>query len=282
MVHKFRSIFVEILAGTFGKLFVLLQPEKAHSLSEKGMTLSLDGNLTLKERLMRRAILKNIEKTQEYDKLAGFHQNYWTKQGDIFFSTVNDNFETHFLPDCSFIFELLKQQLSNDLDEFNTLVEFGTGTGSVLNYLSSEFNNINKFVGIDLSPIQIEMNRKKFVENNKLEFVAMDGFEWVKKYGRSNTIFVTSGGVLEYFTEERLQALLIEINRLGKTIFIAMEPNGIEHNFETNPNTEIYGSERSFSHNYPKLFRNAGFSLWHLSHKPFDESSIQSFIGAKN
>ncbi|MDY8134322.1 class I SAM-dependent methyltransferase [Aquimarina sp. 2201CG5-10] len=281
MSSKIRIVFVEILASTLGNLLVVLRPEKARQLSEKGVTLVLN-NLSLTERLMRRAILKNIEKKEDYDTLAELHQNYWTKQGSDFFEATNDTFKNNFLPDCSFIFELLKDELSNQSEEFNTLVEIGTGNGNVLEYLSSEFPKIDHFVGIDLSSIQIDINNKKFHENKKLEFVALDGFEWVKKNGQGNTIFVTSRGVLEYFVEERLQAFLKEINDLGKTIFIAIEPNGTEHNFETNPKSQPYGPERSFSHNYPKLFKDAGFSIWHLSYKPLEESTKLSFIGAKN
>jgi len=281
MRSKIRAVFVEILASTAGNILVLLRPEKARQLSENGVTLVLN-NLSITERLMRRAILKKIEKKQDYNTLAALHQNYWTKQGSDFFEATNNTFEKNFLPDCSFIFELLKEELSNQSSAFNTLVEIGTGNGNVLEYLSSEFPKINQFIGIDLSTVQIDINNEKFREDTRLEFVASDGFEWVKKYGKQHTIFVTSRGVLEYFTEERLRAFLNEIHSLGKTIFIAIEPNGTEHNFKTNPGSQPYGPERSFSHNYPKLFKNAGFSLWHKSYKPFDESSIQSFIGAKN
>ncbi|NAS32277.1 methyltransferase domain-containing protein [Flavobacteriaceae bacterium R38] len=280
-MRKIRAFFVEILASTFGNMMVLLRPEKARQLSKEGVTLVLN-NLSLTERLMRRAILKKVEKKEDFETLAELHQNYWTNQGSDFFEAMNDTFEKNFLPDCSFIFELLKKELSNQPKVFNTLVEIGTGNGNVLEYLSSEFPEIDHFIGIDLSPVQIDMNNKKFHEDQRLEFVASDGFEWVKKHGKANTIFVTSRGVLEYFTEDRLQTFLKEVDNLGKTIFIAIEPNGTDHDLKTNPGSQLYGPERSFSHNYPKLFKNAGFSLWHLSYKPFDESSIQSFVGAKN
>ncbi|WP_188112037.1 class I SAM-dependent methyltransferase [Aquimarina sp. RZ0] len=281
MILKIRAVFVEILASTLGNLLVLLQPKKANQLSENGVTLVLN-NLSLTERLMRRAILKKVENKQDYETLAAMHQNYWTKQGADFFEATNTTFEKNFLPDCSFIFELLKDELSNQSETFNTLVEIGTGNGNVLEYLSSEFPDINHFVGIDLSQVQVNINIEKFSTNKRLEFVASDGFEWVKKHGKENTIFVTSRGVLEYFTEERLQTFLKKINSLGNTIFIAIEPNGTDHNFDINSGSQPYGPERSFSHNYPKLFKNAGFSIWHLSYKPLHESSKLSFIGVKN
>ena len=269
MKHKIRSILVDILANTYGKTMVLFQPKKARQLTEKGMTIVLNGKLNLTERLMRRAILKKIEKKKDYDALAEFHHNYWSNQGDSFFSAIEDRFEKSFIPDCGFIFDRLKEELQKEAGTCFALVEIGTGNGKVLEYLSSEFPKIEKFIGIDLSQDQTEINKKQYQQNAKLEFVASDGFEWVKKHGYGNTVFVTNGGVLEYFTEERLQAFLKEIKNLGKIYFVAIEPNGIEHNFETNPNTEPYGYERSFSHNYTKLFKNAGFSLWHFSQQPW-------------
>lgn len=281
MKQKVRSVLVEILSSTFGNLLVTLNPKKAQQLSEKGMTLIMNNNLSKTERLMRRAILKKTEKNNDYDTLAKYHENYWTNQGSDFFSATNNYFEDIFLPDCSFVFELLKEELKTHPKSFNTLVEIGAGNGNVLNYLSNQFTEIDHFIGIDLSATQVDLNNKKYEAQKKLNFVASDGFEWVKKNGTSNTIFVTSRGVLEYFTEERLLDFLKTVNTLGKTIFIAIEPNGTDHNFNINPNSQPYGPERSFSHNYPKLFKNAGFNVWHVSQKPLDASSVQSFIGAK-
>lgn len=280
-MQKIRSLIVEILASTFGNVLVRLRPEKARQLSDEGVTLVLN-NLSLSERLMRRAILKTLEKNRDYNTLATLHKNYWTKQGADFFEATNDTFENNFLPDCSFIFDLLKKELLKHPEDFTTLVEIGTGNGNVLKYLGTKFSDVKKFIGIDLSHNQIELNTKKFSKDKRFEFVASDGFEWVKKYGEQHTIFVTSRGVLEYFTEIRLKQFLDEVYNLGKVIFIAIEPNGTDHDFKTNPKSQPYGNERSFSHNYPALFKNAGFKLWHLSDKPFDSLSKQVFVGAKS
>jgi tRNA G46 methylase TrmB len=285
MIVKIRSFLVEVLSYTMGNILVLLRPEKARKLSEKGMTL-VPNNLNLMERLMerlmRRAIIKNIEKKEDYDTLAALHYNYWTNNGVEFFSETEASFENEFLPNCAFIFDELEKTLSNTSVQFHTLVEIGTGNGCVLNYLSSKFPKINQFIGIDLSPVQVEINNKKFKDDKRLEFVASDGFDWVKEHGQGNTIFVTSRGVLEYFTQERLQEFFKEINALGKIFFIAIEPKGADHNFETNPDSQPYGPERSFSHNYPRLFKNAGFDLWQTSYKHLNNSTIMGFIGAKN
>ncbi|WP_178984934.1 class I SAM-dependent methyltransferase [Winogradskyella helgolandensis] len=271
------------LTATVGNLLVYLRPEKAQQLRENGLTLVLNNNLTHVERLMRNAILNKIEKKSDYNTLESLHKSYWVNQGDDFCSDTEARFESEFLPNWAFVFDILKEELKNETNIFKSLVEIGTGNGSVLNYLSTEFPKIEKFVGIDLSPDQTKINNEKYNGNSRLEFVAADGLDWIRENGSSHTIFVTSGGVLEYFTQPRLQEFFKEVNSLGKIIFIAIEPKGVTHNFEKNPNSELYGHERSFSHNYPKLFKEAGFNVWHNSQKPWPEISQNiTFIGATN
>jgi hypothetical protein len=82
--------------------------------------------------------------------------------------------------------------------------------------------------------------------------------------------------------EYRLKEFSIGIYKLGKVLFRAIEPNETNHNFQEISKSQTYGTEGSFTHNYPLLFKNAGFELWHLSHKSFDDLSKQTFVGAKN
>lgn len=286
MKNNLKVMVFNLLTSTVGNTLVFLFPKKAKLLSENRITLvhKHKSNMSIPERLMRATLVKKLEKIEDHDKIAELNRKFWenNKATDLFYETET-TFETDFLPHCTFIFNELKKELSNQSEEFNTLVEIGTGNGDVLKYLCSEFPNIDRFVGIDLSSNQIEINRKKFSADEKLEFVAADAFDWVKEHGQSNTIFVSSRGVLEYFLEPRLLQLLKEINGLGKTFFVAIEPNGADHDFETSPGSQLYGNEPSFSHNYPGLFKNAGFDLWHFSQKPwFQANNIQTFIGAKN
>lgn len=281
MKNKLKPHLLKVLTVTYGNALVFLRPKRAKQLSEEGMTLILN-KMSITDRLMRAAILRKLEQESDYKTLETLHQNYWENKGDAFFSATESRFENDFLPNWSFVFDLLKEELANQNIQFKTLVEIGTGNGSVLNYLCSELAMVDHFVGLDLSAEQIKKNNEKYKSNARLEFVASDGFEWVKKHGQGHTIFVTSGGVLEYFTENRLTEFLHTVNSLGKVMFIAIEPKGIDHDFGANPNTEVYGSERSFSHNYPKLFKDAGFNLWHSSYKPFSPLFIMGFFGIKN
>jgi len=273
----------EELKYNIGNILLVSQPKRAAKLSKTGMTIMNTSKFTLVDRLMRNALLRNAEKNKDFDTLAKFQHDYWVNQGTDFFSKNDDSFENAFLPDCSFIFDILIDQISKQSQTFTTLVEIGTGNGKVLNYLANKFPQIEKLVGIDLSPEQIEINSERYKNNARLEFVAADGFEWAKKNGKSHMIFVTSRGVLEYFTEQRLQEFFNALNSLGKTMFVAIEPNGVDHDITENAGSQPYGHERSFSHNYERLFKNAGFKLWHNSKKELNRDDFYfRFIGAKN
>ena len=265
-----------------GDLLVFLMPKKAEEFAKTGMTITDGNKITLTERFIRKSLLRKVEENSDHETLSKFHKAYWENQGDNFFAATKDSFENNFLPECSFIFELLKEKLSTENEGFNTIVEIGTGNGKVLNYLSEQLPQINRFVGIDLNQNQIKQNKETYKKNTQLEFVASDAFDWVNTYANKNMIFVTSRGVLEYFTESRLQDFLQQVNRLGNTIFIAIEPNGVDHDLKINKHSEPYGYERSFSHNYELLFKNAGFNLWHHSKKDSSTEHYLSYMGADN
>ena len=142
MKGKIRSVLVGFLTNTVGSLLVTLRPQKVKQLSEKGLTLVLGDNLSLSERLMRRAILKKIEKNEDHDQLAQLHKTYWAKQGDHFVNNTEDNLKNIHLPAYKDTLDVLKNEISNAPMAFEKLVEIGTGNGSVLNYLSLNYPDI--------------------------------------------------------------------------------------------------------------------------------------------
>lgn len=273
----------KFLKNTIGNILISIQPRKAKELIKKGMTISID--FSLADRLMSYAILEKAKKNNDFDALSQIHQNYWENRGKEYFSSqFNENVLVNFfIPKCSFLLDLLQEQLQNESTKYNTLVEIGTGDGKVLEYLSERFPKIERFIGIDLSSSQTHANKMMFKDSKKLEFFASDGFDWINKNAKENMIIITSRGVLEYFTQSRLEAFFNQLNKIGKFIFVAIEPTGIDHDFLKNPNSEIYGYENSFSHNYAQLFKNSGFFVWHESKilELYPESYI-NFIGAKN
>jgi len=272
----------ELIKNILGNVLITLFPKKAASLEKRGLTI-IDPKFNIVERQMRNAVLKNAESKNNFDKLSKIHSDYWVNQGiDVF--SWNNSFTSNFLPNCTFLLDIVKEKFFENEIQFDTLVEIGTGNGDVLHYLETNFPKIDKFIGLDLSSEQIKINQEKYKENIRLEFVNSDVLEWVKKEGRKNTIFMTSNGVFEYFTEQQLREFVEYINGLGKVLFVVIEPTEIDHNFQQNPNSIIYGMEKSFSHNYVKIFKDYGFTIIHHSKKIIHPGSgnEMNYILAKN
>lgn len=271
------------LKELLGNILIVVLPKKTAKLTKKGISFNVKNEFSLIDRLMRNALLKNAEKKEDFNKLAEYHENFWKETGRKYFSNKENVLEDFFLPNGSLVFERLQNILNNQSQNFSTMVEIGTGDGVVLNYLKDKFPQVEKFVGIDMSKEQISVNKKNFEQIDKLEFVASEGFDWIKENGSGATIFFTSGGVLEYFTEQRLQELFHYLNTLDPVIFIAIEPIGLNDDFSINPNSRPYGHERSFSHDYARLFKNAGFSLWYEAKTPFNNKECHfSAFGASS
>ncbi|MEM9777232.1 MAG: class I SAM-dependent methyltransferase [Chloroflexota bacterium] len=273
----------QTLKGALGNLLISANPQKAEQLSTLGMTSVDKQDLKMTERLMRFAMLQKIEQEQDFDALEALHKNYWMNRGSEYFLNTDDHFETIFLPECSFLIDILAEHVAGSESKFRSLLEIGTGNGDVLKYLSERLPSINTFTGVDLSHNQIDLNVEKFRDNPKLEFVAADGLEWVEQYAESDTIFFTSRGVLEYVTQSNLEKLLRTAAGLGNTIFVTLEPNGLDHDFAAEPNSKLYGLEKSFSHNYPAQMIQAGFDLIHMSEKRYEEQAhkLSFTIGMK-
>jgi len=283
MKTKVRSVLVTFLTSTLGNTLVNISPKKVASLKNNGISLTLNGNLSFTERLMRRAILNKLEKAKDYKKLAQLHQNYWTNQGDDFVTRTQNNLGNIHLPNYKSILDVLKFKIYNETLLFEKFVEIGTGNGSVLNYLSSELSGVQKMIGIDLSEEQTKANKLNYKDNAKIEFHCTDILNWIELQNKSNMVLFTFRGVLEYFTQKQLEDFFKKLNKLGNIIFFAIEPNGLNHNFDDNPNSEIYGVESSFSHNHKKLFKDAGFNIWHEEIKEeLNQPHYMSIIGAKN
>ena len=272
--------FIKFSVGSF---LVWLRPKKAKNLIEKGLTIMGDEDFSRSENLMRFAILKKAEKKENHDEMAKIQRNYWVNKGAAYFAAFSDQFDNVFLPHYSILFDELAEKLETETENFETLVEIGTGNGKVLNYCSLKFDKVQRFVGLDLSEEQIEINKTAYAHNKKLEFYAEDGIEWITQNCGSNTIFVTIGGVLEYFPQEVLEKFLSHLNSLGPTFLATIETNGLDHDFEKNPDSQPYGEERSFSHNHQKMYPEAGFKLWHHSkYYPKSRHHYFTLLGAKN
>ncbi|MBC8217135.1 MAG: hypothetical protein H8E73_01605, partial [Planctomycetes bacterium] len=68
-------------------------------------------------------------------------------------------------------------------------------------------------------------------------------------------------GVLEYLPPESVDRYFALIAGLKPAAVVLIEPIGLNHDLDTQPESWPYGQEFSLSHNYPHRLRQAGFEI---------------------
>lgn len=215
--------------------------------------------------LKRRAMQENH--AEFFERL---HLDFWKGDGGTVFSKNCDHrFEDLFLS---------KQK--SDFDQLRTLwgkqrpkhiVEFGCNSGRLLQYMTTELPGVETSIGIEINAEQFHENQTSSRFDSRVSFVNEDAGKWLLDNGSANTLFVTNGGVLEYFRRERLNEMLSHISsQLAPAIFFAVEPVANDHDWDKTSESIPFGEELSFSHNYTDLFESNGFQIVNQRAVEFD------------
>ena len=215
------------------------------------------------EKLLDRLILSYFRHRSTSENRADFlermHSAFWKGDGGAAFATncdhrFNDLFLDKQLPDFNRLKKLLSVQPS-----INRVVEVGTSSGLFMEYLLENLEHINSAVGIDINETQIRKNQ--FLNKlSNVEYVAADARDWINRNRSGDTVYVSNGGVLEYFTRSSLDQLLQKIGESGRSFFYASEPIAVDHSSEQLESIP-FGEELSFSHNYRDAFESNGFKV---------------------
>ena len=223
--------------------------------------------------LKRRAVLAN-----QSDFFERLHIDFWQGDGGAVFSKNCDHrFEDLFLAKQKIDFDHLRSICQKNQPKH--IVEFGCNSGLLLQYMTTELQGIDSSTGIEINADQVRQNQSSSQFDSRIEFANADGGEWLLKNGVSNTLFVSNGGVLEYFRRERLNKMLTHIsNNLGPAIFFAVEPVANDHDWNKTTESIPFGEELSFSHNYTDLFESNGFQVVHQRAVEFDSWNMMATI----
>ena len=196
------------------------------------------------------------------EKLEMLHKDFWRSKIDLdWYDNSSDRFERELLPELIPLVEKLKGILAPT--NIETVCEIGTGDGRFLSYLREVLQQPIRYIGIDLSADRMDFNRKTYPDT---QFVSGDAFEWITSQSSDNTLYVTNGGVLEYFTQRALESLLSHIAReqSGGMLAFFHEPLVPDHDLAKHFSSRLTSAgEYSFSHNYPHLIETAGFAIRH-------------------
>lgn len=192
--------------------------------------------------------------------LESMHQRFWSDQRDVeWFERSSRAFETETLPHLRGPVADLAARLADTA--LARVCEIGTGDGRFLEYLSQNLAPGAACVGLDLSGERMELNREIY---RGFEFHAGDAAAWIRERGVDGTLYVTNGGVFEYFSQGSLAALLGFIGRTQPHSAVALffEPVVDDHALDREPGSRLTtAGEYSFSHNYAYLLRRAGFRV---------------------
>lgn len=223
--------------------------------------------------LRRRALVEN--RTGFMDRI---HKSFWAGEpGAEFSNNCDHRFNDLFLKLQRDDF-LALQKIWATLDG-HAIVEIGTNSGLLLQHMTTNLANVCRAIGIDINPDQITRNQQSDTFDSRIEFLCDDGQDWIIKNAAPKSLFVTNGGVLEYFPREKLNVLMSHIStQCAPAVFYASEPVAHDHDFETNKISIPFGEEFSFSHNYKDLFESNGFSVLHQRSVIFESWKMQATI----
>ncbi|MEM7457235.1 MAG: class I SAM-dependent methyltransferase [Planctomycetota bacterium] len=217
-----------------------------------------------------RLILHYLRKRCSLEERNGFlerlHAAFW--QGDssrAFYENCDKRFDTLFIARQRDDFLRLKE-ICEAQPRFKRLVEIGTGSGRLLEYLYSNIKGFKSAIGLDLNEDVIQTNRRRN-DSPAIEYVAGDAVKWVTNNVRPGTAYISNGGVLEYFSRATLNQMLTTLKR-APLLFYASEPVASDHHEDDN-RSHPFGDELSFSHNYRDIFLSNGYRIHHQSSTKF-------------
>ena len=217
----------------------------------------------LQDKLIMDFLKRHAMLNKHADFFERLHIDFWQGEGGIEFSQNCDHrFEDLFLAKQKIEFDQLRE-VWNQLRPKH-IIEFGCNSGLLLNYLTTQLEGVQSSTGIEINAQQVQQNQASDSFDPRIQFTATEGGEWLFENATANSLYVSNGGVLEYFKRERLDEMLTHITaQLRPAVFFASEPVADDHDWTLSTESIPFGEELSFSHNYTDLFESNGFSIVH-------------------
>jgi len=215
------------------------------------------------DRLMMAALVRRHQRDHDYGTFAAMHRWFWSgEQATRFHDQADVRFEDYWRRYHDAIVEPVQKLIDGHPHRFGTVCEIGTGSGRVLKDLQARLRGARRYIGLDLCVDQIRSNRARFANAADPRFVADDALEWIPREAQPGWLYFTNDGVLEYFAPDALRALLTDIaQQQGPAGFALIEPLVDDYDLENERESRTYGLELSFSHPYPRLFRECGWTI---------------------
>ena len=272
--HAYKKSLKQSVKELAGQAVAMLAPQKAKQLFEspKSQPSEIRDKLIMAF-LKRRAMLERQE-----DFFERLHIDFWQGDGGSVFSKNCDHrFKDLFLAKQKEDFDQLRSIWESQQPQH--IVEFGCNSGLLLQYMTTELGGVQTSTGIEINAEQVRKNQESSKFDSRIQFSNADGGEWLFENGKQNSLFVSNGGVLEYFRRERLDEMFTHISsNLRPAVFFAVEPTASDHDWSKTTESIPFGEELSFSHNYTDLFESNGFQVVHQRPVEFDSWKMMATI----
>lgn len=211
------------------------------------------------ERLVLAGLVARCHASGNMDRLMPQHTRYWEGGSAVLFHAATEaRCRDEFHRVHGFAPRMLERLI--EATGLHSLCEIGCGSGLVLDELGTALPQLRELTGLDLSADQTAINRSRY-RDPRYSFTQGDACRWIPEHARPGTIFMTYGGVFEYFPETAMNALLRDIASLAPAALMLIEPIAMDHDLEREPHSRPYGDELSLSHNYPQLLAQSGFAV---------------------
>lgn len=246
---------LKTVVGTGVDLVMPQLASERHDLQRSALRLYL-------RRLALHARLERARVRGDDSAIEAAQRAFWQGEtGDGFYDDYAQRFEAWFTgPHRPFLEEL---EAAAGRRPFRQLVEIGCGAGQALAFLSERLPGLVRATGIDINPAIIARNRVTWAGDDRLEFLDGEASALLQGLAGKDTLLLSYGGVMEYFTADSLRSMFRTIAADPGGAVALVEPVDPAHDLDGDPASHVFGGEDSFSHNHRALLEAAGLSvLW--------------------
>jgi SAM-dependent methyltransferase len=258
---RLKRRLTKVAKETAGRFLLPFRPDLRRKIEAQGLE-RYSGHfreVPLAERLVLAALLARQNASGAQSTIVDAHRRYWASPDAAPYTSLESRISHVSAGGKHYpLIEALDQIVA--AGGYHTLCEIGCGSGLVLDHLGRRWPNLRELVGLDLSAEQVARNRQHF-SDPRLRFDAADATAWIPSQAQAGTIFLTYDGVLEYFTEPALEAVLFSLAARPPICFALVEPIASDYDLDREERSRLFGGEMSFSHNYPHAFVKAGFRI---------------------
>ncbi len=232
--------------------------------------------LPLRSRLRQRLQKLRLKFARRPDELRDVHAGYWGNVApDEYYDRVAQRFEEWFTgPHAGFVSDVVALA---DSHSFDRLIEIGCGDGRALAELARRMPEMPSLIGLDINGQIISRNKSAYRDQSRMSFIQGDLTQIAPLCSARNTLYFVYGGVLEYFTQPELEAILAALSLKGCAIAL-VEPIDKGHDFTATPGSYPFGDESSFSHNHVALLEQSGWQILKQEESSFSNIRWQMVI----